>query len=103
VLRTEKAVSAGSNALRRARKLLVRQPKLLDDHSRNRLRDVLASHSALETVHQFRERLRALWSGANVSNERLLEQLRQWCAEAEASGIEVLEEFADRLRSYRLA
>ena len=103
VLRTERAVDASSNALKRARVLLVRQPKLLDENARNRLHEVLSSNASLETVHQFRERLSELWSGANVSNERLLEQLKQWCAEAEASGIEVLEEFAARLRAYRLA
>ena len=103
VLKKERAIAAGSSALRKARKLLVRQPGLLDENARNRLREVLSNHSALETVHEFRERLRELWSGANVSNERLLAQLREWCSEAEASGIQVLEEFAERLRSYQLA
>lgn len=102
VFHKERAVAAGNEALRKARKLLVRQPKLLDDCATSRLKEILASHATLETVHQFRERLRELWSGANVSNEKLLEQLKQWCAEAEASGIEALEVFAARLRSYRL-
>jgi stearoyl-CoA desaturase (delta-9 desaturase) len=103
VLKKERAIAAGNSALRKARKLLIRQPGLLDENARNRLREVLSNNSALETVHEFRERLRELWSGANVSNERLLAQLREWCAEAEASGIQVLEEFAERLRSYQLA
>jgi len=83
--------------------LLVRQPALLDDSAKQRLREVLSDNAALETVHEFRERLRELWSGANVSNDRLLAQLRQWCREAEASGIQVLEDFAARLRSYQMA
>ena len=82
---------------------LVRQPALLDEEARTRLKEILANHAALGTVHDFRERLKTLWGGANVSNERLLEQLRQWCAEAEASGIKALEEFSERLRSYQLA
>ena len=102
VFRKERAIEAGNRALRKARKLLIRQPKLLDDGAASRLKEVLASHDALETVHRFREQLRELWSGGNVSNERLLEQLKQWCAEAEASGIEALEVFAERLRSYQL-
>ncbi len=102
VLRMERAQAAGDRALRRARRLLVRQPQLLDDAAKERLRQVLAENAALETVHEFRERLQALWSGANVSNERLLAQLKEWCAEAEASGIQVLEEFAARLRGYQL-
>jgi stearoyl-CoA desaturase (delta-9 desaturase) len=105
VLRNEKAkaLAAGNRALKRARKLFIRQPQLLDDAGRERLRALLAENKALETVHEFRERLRELWSGANVSNERLLAQLREWCAEAEASGIKVLEDFAARLRGYELA
>ncbi|MGH8195344.1 MAG: DesA family fatty acid desaturase [Woeseiaceae bacterium] len=103
VLKRERAVAAGNSALRRARKLLIRQPQLLDDNARRRLSELLSDNAALHTVHEFRERLRRLWSGANVSNERLLQQLKEWCAEAEASGIKVLEDFAARLRSYQMA
>ncbi|MEX0976883.1 MAG: fatty acid desaturase [Woeseia sp.] len=102
-LRRERAVAAGNEALRRARKLLVRRPQLLDEGSRHRLYELLSEHATLQTVYDFREKLRTIWSGANVSNERLLQQLRDWCAEAEASGIQVLEDFAARLRYYRLA
>jgi stearoyl-CoA desaturase (delta-9 desaturase) len=103
VLKKEKAIAVGGEALRKAKKLLVRQPMLLDEQAKRRLGEILSHNAALETVHEFREKLRDLWSGANVSNERLLAQLKEWCAEAEASGIKVLEEFAARLRSYQLA
>ena len=103
VLRSESAAAASRDMLRRARKLLVRQPKLLDERAHERLGDILARHQALATVHRFRERLSELWNGTHLSNERLLEKLQQWCAEAEASGIEALEEFAARLRAYRLS
>lgn len=103
VFKIEKARAAGDSALQRAKTLLVRRPVLLDEHAKERLRELLADNAALHTVHEFRERLSELWSGAHVSNEKLLAQLRGWCAEAEASGIKVLEEFARRLRSYQLA
>jgi stearoyl-CoA desaturase (delta-9 desaturase) len=103
VFKKEKAIAAGNAAFRKARNLLVRQPGLLDDKAKQRLCELLSDNVALETVHEFREKLRELWSGANVSNENLLAQLRKWCAEAEASGIEVLEEFAGRLRAYATA
>lgn len=104
VLKRERAVAAaGNEALRKAKKLLVRQPVLLDESARHRLGELLSDNAALRTVHEFRERLKELWSGAaSVSNEKLLHQLKEWCAEAEASGIKVLEEFAARLRSYQL-
>jgi stearoyl-CoA desaturase (Delta-9 desaturase) len=103
VLRRERAAAAGDAAWRKAKKLLVRQPKLLDERARHSLSQLLSDNATLQTVHEFREKLRILWSGANVSNERLLQQLKDWCAEAEASGISVLEDFAARLRSYHLA
>lgn len=103
VFKTEKALARGNEAFRRARKLLVRRPSLLDDHAIERLSRLLEDNVALKTVHEYREKLSAIWTSANVSNERLLEQLKEWIAEAEASGIKALEEFADRLRSYQLA
>ena len=103
IFRMEKALATGNVALRRAKKLFVRRPLLLDDTAKLRLSELLADNAALRTVHEFRERLSELWSGANVSNDNLLAQLKQWCAEAEASGIKVLEDFAQRLRSYQMA
>jgi hypothetical protein len=46
--------------------------------------------------------LRVLWSGGNMSNERLLQHLREWIAQAEASGIKVLQDFAATLRGYAM-
>lgn len=104
VLKKERALfERGNAAFRRAKTLLVRRPMLLDENARRKLREILEDSAALQTVHEFRERLSELWSGAHVSNEKLLAQLRQWCREAESSGIKVLEDFALRLRSYQLA
>lgn len=86
-----------------ARRLMVRQPKLLDDEAQSRLSELLQRNQSLATVHEFRERLRELWSGRNISNEKLLAQLREWVAQAEASGIRALEEFSGRLRTYQMA
>ncbi|MGB5246928.1 MAG: fatty acid desaturase, partial [Woeseia sp.] len=67
-LQKERAIAAGNRALKTARKLLVRQPALLDESARERLRALLDEHATLQTVHEFRERLRQLWAGANVGN-----------------------------------
>lgn len=103
VFKKEKAIAAGDVAFRKAKSLLIQQPRLLDEKAKERLSELLSNNKALETVHEFREKLREIWSGTNVSNEKLLAQLKEWCAEAEASGIKVLEEFAGRLRSYSTA
>lgn len=83
-----------------ARNLLVRRPQLLDEASHRRLAEVLAASATLRTVHEYRQQLVAVWEQANVSNDQLVRQLREWCAKAEASGIEALQEFSARLRGY---
>jgi stearoyl-CoA desaturase (delta-9 desaturase) len=102
VLRTEWRANRSNSLLRRARKLVVRHPGRLDDIARVRLAALLADHHTLRVVHEYRERLTELWEQANVSNELLVAQLKEWCVTAEASGIQVLEDFATRLRGYGL-
>ncbi|MEL7447787.1 MAG: fatty acid desaturase [Pseudomonadota bacterium] len=105
VLRTEVAATETGQwqkMLRKARKVLVRQPALLDERKTQRLKEVLENHQSLKTVHEFRERLQKLWDGATVSNEKLLADFREWLAQAEASGIKSLQEFARSLASYRM-
>jgi stearoyl-CoA desaturase (delta-9 desaturase) len=94
--------ASGNALLQRARKLLVRRPERLDAEALSRLDELLAKNPRLRQVHEFREQLVGIWEQANVSNEHLLEQLKAWCAEAEASGIRSLEEFSTRLRAYML-
>ena len=93
----------GLSLPRRAKLLFVRQPDLLDPGSRARLSELLESSQTLKTVHEFRERLKALWDGkATVSNERLIAQIKEWCQQAESSGIRVLQDFAGTLRGYTM-
>ncbi|MFL6551620.1 MAG: fatty acid desaturase [Povalibacter sp.] len=98
----EQLRAAGGQLSRRVKKLLVREPVLLDQAAQSKLKEVLANNQALQTVHEFRERLRVLWNGSNMSNESLLQHLKDWIAQAEASGIQVLQDFAARLRGYAL-
>jgi stearoyl-CoA desaturase (delta-9 desaturase) len=88
--------------MRAARKLLTRHPALLDGQANKRLAAILAESQILERVHLYRDRLRELWESRQGSNERLIASLKEWCAEAEASGIKALEEFSRRLSSYCL-
>jgi len=93
---------AGSRLSGSIKKLLVREPLLLDAQAQSKLKAVLDRHQALYTVHEFRERLRLIWAGSVISNEALVTNLKDWVAHAEASGIEALQEFAARLRGYAL-
>lgn len=98
----EELSNAGGALSSRVRKLLVREPGLLDVNAKSRLSEVLAANQTLKTVHEFRERLAVMWSGANMSNEKLIQHLRELIAQAEASRIKVLQDFANTLRSYSM-
>ncbi len=98
VFHREAAANEGTR--RFSPRLLIRRPQLLDAPARERLAHLLDSNHALKTVHDFRQQLSAIWEEANLSNEALVRRLREWCARAEASGIEALQEFSARLRGY---
>jgi stearoyl-CoA desaturase (delta-9 desaturase) len=100
VLRIERRADRQNELFKRARRLLVSGPILLDEASKARLATLLADNAALRTVHEYRQQLLGLWAQANVSNERLVKQLKEWCNRAEASGIEVLHDFSASLRGY---
>jgi hypothetical protein len=81
----------------------VREPVLLDEQAQTHLQEVLAANGTLKTVHEFREGLRQMWAaGSAMSNESLVQHMKDWVAQAEASGIKVLQDFAETLRSYSM-
>lgn len=102
VLREElrKADDSRRRVLKRTKVLLLREEARLDDRDRARLRSVLDMSQALCTVYEFRMSLQSLWNRTTVSHEKLLASLQDWCMQAEASGIQVLQEFAQSLRGY---
>ncbi|HET7570774.1 MAG TPA: fatty acid desaturase [Gammaproteobacteria bacterium] len=88
--------------LAKARKVLVRDASLLDEQGKKRLSTTLSNSRSLRTVYEYRQQLQELWEGRAHNNERLLQQFRDWCARAEASGIQALQEFARQLEAYRM-
>ena len=89
-------------AARRNRRLLTREPSLLAPAERAEVTAMLERSAQLRTVYEFRQRLTALWEARAASNERLVQEFREWCRAAEATRIEALAEFAERLRGYAL-
>jgi stearoyl-CoA desaturase (delta-9 desaturase) len=84
------------------RKLMIRERALLKPTEERRLRLALARSQALDTVYGFRLKLEKLWDDNAQSNDRLLHAFKEWCHEAEASGVASLQEFATHLRSYSM-
>ena len=87
---------------RRARKLLTSDRRFFDANKTARLEQILEEHLVLETVYAYRMKLQALWDRSSTDPETLLAALREWCREAEASGIRSLQEFARSMSTYRL-
>lgn len=102
VIREERrrAGVAGGNMLRRARQLLIRDTMLIDPTDKKDLEGVLKQHRALETVYQFRLKLQNIWAKSTATQKELVEALQEWCKQAEATGIEALREFVQRLKAY---
>jgi stearoyl-CoA desaturase (Delta-9 desaturase) len=98
--RVIRPVCRGMRVPASARRLLVRHPSMLGDEAHRRLTELLARHDVLRSVIEFRDALNKLWNDAAANKTRALAQLRDWCARAEASGIQSLREFALRLRAY---
>jgi len=89
--------------LKKARRLLIREPRALDTASRRWLDRVFAHNPRLGFVHEMKLNLQEIWERSTTTQDALLRALEDWCRRAEASGIQSLREFARRLSSYRLA
>src|SRR4051812_23647069 len=89
-----------SRFLKSSRKLLQREPGKLEASHKQQLVELFQHSKALETMHQMRVELGAIWERSHFTRDQLLQQLQDWCARAEASGIKSLQEFSMRLRSY---
>lgn len=102
VLRREKqlAGSKGKQLFHQARRLLTRQRGLVDSSSRQRLSVLLDSCQPLQLVCQYRQNLCDIWSRRSTSQKELLEALQEWCHQAETTGIDVLQKFSGRLKTY---
>ncbi|PKM21387.1 MAG: acyl-CoA desaturase [Gammaproteobacteria bacterium HGW-Gammaproteobacteria-14] len=102
VLNEEKAraSAATSSFFRRASALLHREESIISPHGREKLQRLIEEHETLAAIYQHRLKLQEIWSRTSQSSQEMLEALREWCSEAEASGIQALQDFADKLKAY---
>jgi len=88
---------------KKAKQLLVRDLVMMDDKSEKDLDKMLENHPSLQTIYNYRIRLQQIWDRAASSQENLLQALKDWCKQAEDSGIKVLQDFALSLRTYAVS
>lgn len=94
--------SSAASTFRRAKKVLTRDEILVSDQDRARLDTLVEEHPKLKVVYDMRMQLQAIWARRGSNAEELLTSLRQWCADAEATGIRAMKEFADDLKAYTI-
>lgn len=94
------ACKHGRLLLSRARTLLVRDASIMKASQQARLTTLLEQFQSLRVVYQFRLKLQAIWSKSTASQKELLDALQEWCQQAEATGIEALFIFSNRLKMY---
>ena len=70
---------------------------------REQLAVVLEKSQVLHTVYSMRQELSRLWERSSLTRDELLKELQDWCARAEASGIESLQRFSLSLRRASVA
>jgi stearoyl-CoA desaturase (Delta-9 desaturase) len=97
-IRASSALESGF--LRASKKLLQQEPTSLETSQKQQLSELFEHSKALKTMHEMRVELGAIWERSHFTSDQLLQQLRDWCARAEGSGIRSLREFSLRLRTY---
>lgn len=101
VLKVELSQAHARRQLRRFRKWLTREDLILNIQQRNALDEAFRESRTLQVVVEFKQRLKALMHPSVKGADRLT-RLQEWCANAEATGIEALQEFAKQLRGYSI-
>ncbi|WP_404365803.1 fatty acid desaturase [Marinobacter sp.] len=87
---------------RKFKKLLSREVTLIQPGEKEQLESLLETNPVLRQIYDKSHELQALWRRRGVKPHEKLQALKEWCREAEASGIRYLEDFSAHLRSYSL-
>jgi len=103
----EEAAAAGAKlrALlpRRLRKGMVDDGRWLTPESRAQLQAWVDARPRIRALLEHRRRLADVLESRSHDAAERLRRLQAWCAEAEASGVRALQDYAARLRGYALA
>ena len=98
----EKVDTSVRHLFRRAKRLLSREPSLLDDRHQARIDTMLTHSQALKVIYEKRLALQQIWGRTSANGHDMLQALKDWCQQAEESGIKALQDFASSLRTYSL-
>lgn len=101
-LELERADASVRHQFRRAKRLLSREPSLLQHDQQARIDVILEQSQSLREIYEQRLALQQIWTRTSANGHEMLAAIKQWVQDAEASGIQSLREFAEHLRTYSL-
>jgi stearoyl-CoA desaturase (Delta-9 desaturase) len=102
VLNYEKHQNADKATFGHAKRLLKHEDTHLDLKSKTRLRQLLHKNYNLRLVYEYRLELQNVWLHKKSSQTELITSLQHWCEKAEQSGIETLQKFSMKIKSFTL-
>lgn len=98
----ERADEATRRLLKRAKSLLCRDDSVMDEKWVARREQLLQALPSMHQIYELRVKLQAVWQKRTGNREELLNAFVEWCREAEESGIQVLRDFVEELKSYTI-
>jgi stearoyl-CoA desaturase (delta-9 desaturase) len=101
-LELQRADASVRHQFRRAKRLLSREPSLLQHEQQAHIEVILEQSQSLRVIYEQRLALQQIWTRTSANGHDMLAAMKQWVQEAEASGIQSLREFAEHLRTYSL-
>ncbi len=88
--------------LAKAADILKKRDAALSAAANSRLMQILKRFEQIRIIYDYRQSLQHIWLKTAQTQKELIESLQEWCKGAESSGIDVLQRFASKLRSYSL-
>ena len=83
-------------------KLLADHPNRLSENQESKVKDLLAKNIKLSTVYSLKNKLHELLHSREIKHDNFIQILNKWSEEARSHGIEALDDFLVRLRSYKV-
>lgn len=95
-----KADVASRKMIKKARRVLVREESLLTQKGKDRISAVVEQCADVKVVYELHNQLQSIWAKRGGNVDEVINELSEWCKQAEASGMQAVREFADTLKSY---
>ena len=96
----KRAQGSYQHLLKGVKKSFLHHESNIANRELDNLRRALKNNNTLQTAYEFRHRLQSLWYDLRGDHEKLRAALIEWCHQAEQSGLQVLEEFARKIKGH---